>query len=216
MGQITSEHSAWKRLGRIGLSAVVAGTAILFALSSAPSADASTVASSATVTVKASVVSFVSAGAKTTTAKVAIGQPFGAKLPVPTRTGYTFQGWWAPNGVQVFSTTPMPACKTMTLTAKWAAISVKVTLNPKGGKVSPKSVVLTFDKAYTLPTPKKPGYTFTGWFTKDGKLFAQSGTSALTQATTLCAGWQKVPPKKPVKPAPKHQPQKGHAKNWKH
>ena len=228
MGIITSEqesaaHKGWKRVGRVGLSAVVAGTAILFALSSAPAADAATPQIAPPVPAVAKPkpapkpapkaakvrVAFVSKGMITTYINYKAGKPFG-KLPVaPKLRGYVFQGWFASNGVQATPRTIVPNCKGLTLTAKWAPVKpkpqiiVKVVFNPNGGKVSPAWTVLTFGKSYSLPTPKRPGYVFTGWYTQGGQKVAQSGICSLKHDVTLVAGWQKVAPKpKPQPPKP--------------
>ena len=54
---------------------------------------------------------------------VFVGKPYGA-LPVPSRTGHLFGGWWTvPNGggVQITATSVVPATSRQTLYAKWLA-----------------------------------------------------------------------------------------------
>ncbi len=76
----------------------------------------------------------------------------------------------------------------------------KVTYNVNGGKsLKTKSKTVTYGKKYgTLASPKRAGYTFSGWYTaktKGTKITANS-TVKITKNTTLYARWKKV-----VKPA---------------
>lgn len=57
-----------------------------------------------------------------------VGQSLGT-LPVPSRTGHNFAGWFDNNGVQVTETSSFAAVQDITLTAKWSAMTYKVTWN---------------------------------------------------------------------------------------
>ncbi len=79
----------------------------------------------------------------------------------PTKTGYTFDGWYV-NDVKVEVPATMPA-ENMTLTAKWNINSYTITFNTDGG-----TEVAAITKNYgepvgTVSAPTKIGYTFTGW-----------------------------------------------------
>ncbi len=79
----------------------------------------------------------------------------------PTRTGYTFDGWYV-NDVKVEVPATMPA-ENMTLTAKWNINSYTITFNTDGG-----TEVAAITKDYgelvgTVSAPTKTGYTFDGW-----------------------------------------------------
>lgn len=82
------------------------------------------------------------------------------------------------------------------LYAVWKANQYKVTFDANGGTVSTASRTVTYDSAYgTLPTPKRDGYTFNGWFT------AKTGGTKITDKTkvtsakdhALYAQWVKSP-----------------------
>ena len=109
-------------------------------------------------------------------------------LPTPTRTGYTFLGWYDAAGKKVENGT-WTATSAATYTAKWSVITNKITLDADGGKLDSSSLTVEYGKAYTLPTPTKTGYTFLGWYTdKDVKF--ESGTSWTTlQDMSLKAKW---------------------------
>ena len=116
-------------------------------------------------------------------------------LPTPTRTGYTFKGWYtaASGGTKAGgagdSYTPTAA---ITLYAQWTANTYTVTFNATGGSVSPTSKSVTYDSTYeTLPTPTKEGYEFLGWYTAEtgGSQITSSTTVKITANQTLYAHW---------------------------
>lgn len=112
-----------------------------------------------------------------------IGSILGA-LPTPTRTGYTFGGWYTDNGAfqnQVDENTVVSGA--MTLYAKWTAAGATVTLNSNGGvNLTPNTKSVTFGQPYgTLPTPQRSGFGFQGWFTD------QAGGTQVTAETIVNA-----------------------------
>lgn len=115
-------------------------------------------------------------------------------LPTPTRTGYTFNGWYTAKsgGVKVTSTEAVSITANQTLYARWTANSYTVTLDSNGGTVSSTNKSVTYDATYgDLPTPIRTGYTFTGWFTaKTGGTQVTSSTKvAIIANQTLYARW---------------------------
>lgn len=50
-------------------------------------------------------------------------------LPTPTRTGYTFGGWFTSDGKQITATSTMATAVDVTVTAKWTVNSYKVSWN---------------------------------------------------------------------------------------
>ena len=88
-------------------------------------------------------------------------------LPVPTRTGYRFDGWYteAQGGDQVKNTDKVTITSELKLYAHWIAGAYTVQFDPKGGVVDPATMTVTYDSAYgTLPTPNREGYSFDGWY----------------------------------------------------
>ena len=114
---------------------------------------------------------------------VTVGDAYGA-LPTPTRTDYTFAGWYtaATGGTLVTAATVVTAIASHTLYAHWTEIpeTVTVSFNANGGTCATASKSVTTQSAYgTLPTPTRSGYTFAGWFT------ASAGGTQVTAATTV-------------------------------
>ncbi|MBQ5951836.1 MAG: InlB B-repeat-containing protein [Lachnospiraceae bacterium] len=146
----------------------------------------------------------VSPGSRT----VNVGASYGS-LPTPTRSGYTFQGWFtaASGGSQVSGSTKMGSSNT-TIYAHWQVIETQpattetplvgrtLVFNANGGSVSPTSKSVVVGKTYgDLPTPTYSGYTFLGWYNK------AEGGSKVTKDTTVASGsgnitiyahWEKI------------------------
>ncbi|MCD7737206.1 MAG: leucine-rich repeat protein [Lachnospiraceae bacterium] len=138
----------------------------------------------------------------TTSMSVTNGLVYGywEKLPVPTRTGYSFAGWYtkASGGSLVTDTTTVDITGDQTLYACWVEDgpdSYVVTFDANGGSVSTESKTVTYGSAYgTLPTPRRSGYKFSGWYTKasGGSKGTKSTTVSKTSAHTLYAHWTKL------------------------
>lgn len=118
------------------------------------------------------------------------------QLPVPTRTGYSFAGWYTKRtgGTKVTASTIVTETSNHTLYAHWTAKTYTVTFNSNGGTVAiPKSMTVTFGSAYgSLPTVTKAGYYFSGWNTSaDGSGTAVNSSTIVSIASnhTLYACW---------------------------
>lgn len=89
-------------------------------------------------------------------------------LPIPTRTGYTFGGWYTATsgGSAVAASTTVSITSAQTLYARWTANTYTVVYNGNGSTSgSMSSVTHTYDAAKNLTANafKKTGYTFQGW-----------------------------------------------------
>ena len=95
------------------------------------------------------------------------GQTFG-QFPVPTRRGYTFQGWWteAVNGICMTEATEVPAAD-MELFAHWSPITYYVRFHANGGTGTMSDQPFTYDvrNALNTHTFTRTGFAFTGWAT---------------------------------------------------
>lgn len=125
--------------------------------------------------------------------RVAAGSKIGT-LPVPSRSGYAFGGWWtsAAGGRAVTEDTMVSA--DMTVYAHWGSNSYTLTVDPNGGLLS-GAVFKTADGTAgparltvqywatdnnKIGTAKKAGYFFNGWFT------AKSGGKMVFDANGQC------------------------------
>ena len=129
----------------------------------------------------------------TTSKSVTYGGTYG-DLPTPTRTGYTFDGWYtaASGGSKISSGTTVSITAAQTLSAHWSANTYTVTFNADGGSVGTVSKSVTYNSTYgDLPMPTKRRYVFDGWFTaaNGGTQITSSSTVAITANQTLYAHW---------------------------
>ena len=113
-------------------------------------------------------------------------------LPTPTRTNYTFNGWYTDNGVwNTPFTTSTIVNSNMTVYARWHQ-NVTVTFNPNGGSVSPTTQTVYYNEAYgSLPSPTRDNYRFRGWYTASsgGTLVTATTNVSNSSAHTLYAQW---------------------------
>ena len=93
-------------------------------------------------------------------------------LPVPTRDGYTFMGWFDTSaiagGTRVTVATLVPSTD-VTYWARWMPMvvinDITVTWDANGGTVNPTSAVrIPNTNMGTLPVPTRDGFVFVGWF----------------------------------------------------
>ncbi len=135
----------------------------------------------------------VASDSKTATKSVTYDSTYGT-LPTPTKTGYTFDGWYtsASGGTPVTSSTKVSITSAQTLYAHWSANTYTVTFNANGGTTDTTSKTVTYDSTYgDLPTPTRTGYTFNGWYTatSGGTQVTSSTKVNITSAQTLYAHW---------------------------
>jgi len=140
-----------------------------------------------TVTLNANGGYFGSSSVTTKTTTVTYNSTYGAgtlgSLPTPTRSGYAFQGWYTTSatsgGTKIENSTTVIITANKTYYARWKELGdIKVTLDAKGGSVSPSSIYVFSGGTYEgLPTPTKSKSFFSGWFTTStpkGASFVQS------------------------------------------
>jgi uncharacterized repeat protein (TIGR02543 family) len=111
-----------------------------------------------------------------------------AKEPAPpTRTGYTFAGWYNGETAYNFST---PVTGNVELTAKWEDVYNTVTFNSAGGSSVNIQSVKYGATAQEPPTPTRSGYSFMGWYNGTTQY---DFSTPVTEALTLTAQWYELP-----------------------
>jgi uncharacterized repeat protein (TIGR02543 family) len=121
-----------------------------------------------------------------------INYPFGQSLPaleVPTREGYSFQGWFLDESfLQPFNYQRMPS-RQLDVFAKWQINTYTLSINNNNGS-SMNSTVVTFADQITLPEdPIKEGYTFVGWYTDESLTNPYQSQTMPANDLTLFAKW---------------------------
>ena len=128
-------------------------------------------------------------GSTDTTKEVIYGKTYG-ELPIPTKTGYIFNGWTTSGGNLINETDKVTITSDTTLYAQYSVDSYLVTFNANGGTVSIPTKNVKYDNAYgTLPTPVRVGYTFTGWYYNNTKI-EETTIVSITSNHTLIAKWK--------------------------
>lgn len=143
-------------------------------------------------------VSFDANGGTVSTAfkNVTFNSSYG-NLPVPTRPGYNFIGWFTykDGGNKIVSDSVVSTAGNHTLYAHWTMGKFTVTFDSNGGSVTPASIKVTYNSTYgTLPTPVRNGYRFDGWFTSKsgGKKITSSSKVTISFDQILYAKWTAI------------------------
>lgn len=125
----------------------------------------------------------------TTSQKATYASTYGT-LPIPTRDGYDFLGWYTAKsgGTKITASTKVTITANLTLYAQWKGktISVKFDNNGGNGNVPNQSYVVG-EKYGSLPTgstPSSGGYKFDGWYT------AKSGGTKVSANTIVNYSWK--------------------------
>lgn len=107
-------------------------------------------------------------------------------LPVPTKNGYKFEGWYDNAEFTGVAVTEIFAAATgdKTYYAKWVAEQYTITFNTDGGAFveTPISSYI-YGTTATLPVPTKNGYKFEGWYDN-----AEFTGTALTEISDRAIG----------------------------
>ncbi|MBQ9432442.1 MAG: leucine-rich repeat protein [Kiritimatiellae bacterium] len=112
------------------------------------------------------------------------------ELPIPTRSGYSFDGWVFAD-MMVTNDTIVNTADDHTLTAKWTPKTYSVEFNPNGGEIADGTGTGTvmFDSTYgELPEPTRMGYAFEGWLMND-EFIVSNTVVTVTENHTLTAQW---------------------------
>ena len=86
-------------------------------------------------------------------------------LPITTKIGHTFLGWFQDSGLsELFTLNKMPA-NNLTVYAKWSINQYTINFQSNGG-TSIDPITQDYGTSVTTPVPPtKTGHTFAGWFT---------------------------------------------------
>lgn len=119
---------------------------------------------------------------------------FNITSTVPTKTGYTFQGWEYGGNVYASGASARFTAG-VTLTAVWQAITYTVQYNMNGGTGSIANQTKTYGQTLTLSAtvPTRTNYTFKGWSTSNTATtptYAASGSYTANASATLYAVWE--------------------------
>lgn len=107
------------------------------------------------------------------------------------RIGYTFDGWYTKASGGIAVTPDDVIAADVTVYAHWKIESYTVTYDACGGTPDPAPVTREYNKPVgTLPSVKRTGYSFQGWFTEETAGDKVSSSMLVTSNTTLYAQWK--------------------------
>lgn len=112
-------------------------------------------------------------------------------LPVSTRIGYTFVGWFTEKtgGEEVTPTTKIPA-RNVIYYAHWSINQYRVSFDGNGGSDGADIVADYNTELGTLPDSIRRGYIFAGWFTEtEGGTKITEHTRITAEDVTYYAHW---------------------------
>ncbi|KQY93617.1 hypothetical protein ASD24_20840 [Paenibacillus sp. Root52] len=115
----------------------------------------------------------------------------GDEPTAPTRTGYTFTGWYSDAGrTQPFHFTNTAITTNTQLYAGWSASQYTVSFDSSGG-TAVADIPVNYGLTISEPTaPTRAGHTFNGWYTNAGRTQPfHFGNTAITQNMRLYAEW---------------------------
>jgi uncharacterized repeat protein (TIGR02543 family) len=134
------------------------------------------------------------AGTETGARTGAAGSAYTA-IAAPTRSGYTFGGWYTDAGCtsEAPTGTTLPTAANTVYYAKWSPLSVTVTLNAGGGTFGSSSAAEltgTYGEPVNYTIPTRTGYTFMGWkLTGEQDANARLSLTYPADTTTYYAVW---------------------------
>ena len=105
----------------------------------------------------------------------------------PTRTGYTFEGWYLDEGLTNKLSNDYVISGDVIFYAKWSINSYTVSFNTNGGTTL-EAQTLEYNSTLEVTAPTKEGYEFAGWYTDEGLTSPFSGKVPASNVT-LYAKW---------------------------
>ncbi len=127
----------------------------------------------------------------TATKTVTFDSTYGT-LPTPTRTGYTFGGWYTSStgGTKIESSTTVKTASDHTIYAHWTVNNYNLKVDPASGSYNNStgltSITQNYGTSYTYLTPTKTGYNFDGWHT--GQNYLSSAKTFDGSSTYVAVG----------------------------
>lgn len=123
-------------------------------------------------------------GGTVSVSKVTIyyGSKYVSLLPTPSRKNYTFAGWYtaAKEGDKITSNDIFDESSKAKLYAQWKVKTLKINFIAYNDETYEKEAVVG-KKLGKLPTPKKKGYVFKGWYTWEN--YSDTEAEPVTAAT---------------------------------
>ena len=141
-------------------------------------------------------ITYNSNGGTTCSSKeVTAGSAYGT-LCIPTRSGYTFDGWYTSSSGGTKVTSSTIATGNATIYAHWTEIIqtptyYTITYNSNGGSSCSSKTVSSGSIYGTLCTPSRTGFNFDGWYTSSSGGTKVTSSTIATGNATIYAHWSR-------------------------
>ena len=139
-------------------------------------------------------------GGTTSVSGTGTSSPVSITMPtnVPSRTGYTFQGWSTSSSASspsYYAGNTYSFSSSQTLYAVWKINTYTISYDANGGSGAPPSQTKTYNVTLTLSAiiPKREGYDFLGWSTSStatSATYSAGGSFTSNASTKLYAVWR--------------------------
>ncbi|WP_162309378.1 InlB B-repeat-containing protein [Cohnella abietis] len=136
-------------------------------------------------------VSFNSNGGSNVAAQTVEYGGTAATPAVPTKTDYTFLGWYSDSSLTIGYIFTTPVTGNLTLYAKWKSNKFTVSFDSDGGSAVESRSVNPGEKLWSAPSkaPRWMGYRFEGWYSDPERTLVYDFTTPVTSDITLYAKW---------------------------
>ena len=129
------------------------------------------------------------------TKEVVYAEKYG-ELPIPTRAGYTFLGWYNSVSKEITAESIVDITENVVLTAKWTESELTINFDVYKGQVESTSKKVIYKQEYgTLPTPTMEGCIFEGWYDSQEQLANRVLDTSIVRKTenhTIYAKWKDI------------------------
>ena len=128
----------------------------------------------------------VNLNSKTIISETAIGE-----LPIPTKIGYDFDGWYLDSSYETEVTAATVFNSSTVIIAKWAELDdITVTFDADGGSVTPNSRTIRPGAVIgELPIPEKTDFNFVGWYLDNTYETEVTASTTFDSSTSIIAKW---------------------------
>lgn len=112
----------------------------------------------------------------------------------PTRSGYTFMGWYADEDFKVlWDFSGNEITEDTTIFAKWAEVTYTVVFQVNGGSSISSKTVAEGDTVVAPSDPTRSGFTFAGWYADSNFVSPWNfSTDKIEKNTTIYAQWEEI------------------------
>lgn len=125
------------------------------------------------------------ADSKTVTYDAALGE-----LPVSTREGYSFLGWYDANGNKLSADSLYKLAGSGVATARWQALEYTITFDYNGAEKGVETMKVVYGEPIgALPYPSNGNKIFAGWYDAEYQPVRAGDIYDIAGDSTLKAGW---------------------------